>query len=89
VVGSGGALVASPAWAQIIADALGHPLIVSREEEATSRGAALLALDALGMRPFNQSATPPSGTTFVPDPARHARYTEALARQRALEDTVP
>jgi gluconokinase len=89
VVGSGGALATSAAWAQIIADALGHPLIVSREEEATSRGAALLALDALGLRPLTTPAPAPSGQTFVPDPARHARYLEALARQRALEDNVP
>ena len=89
VVGSGGALVASAAWAQIIADALGRPLIVSREEEATSRGAALLALDALGIRPFNEAASAPTGQTFVPDPARHARYAQALARQRTLEDTLP
>jgi gluconokinase len=88
VVGSGGALAASAAWAQIIADALGRPLIVSREEEATSRGAALLALDAVGLRPLSGPSSPPSGTTFVPDEGRHARYAEALARQRSLEDTL-
>ena len=87
VVGSGGALVASAAWAQIIADALGHPLIVTRDEEATSRGAALLALDALGIRPLTETSAP-SGTTFLPDPAHHARYSEALARQRALEASL-
>jgi gluconokinase len=89
VVGSGGALAASPAWAQIIADALGRPLVVSREEEATSRGAALLALDASGVRPLTTPTPEPSGRTFAPDPARHARYTEALQRQRELEDTIP
>lgn len=89
IVGSGGALIASAAWAQIIADALGRPLVVSREEEATSRGAALLALDALGIRPVAEAAAAPTGQTFVPDPARHARYAEALARQRTLEDTLP
>jgi gluconokinase len=89
VVGSGGALESSPAWAQIIADALGRPLIVSREEEATSRGVALLALDALGLRPLTTPTPTPSGHTLIPEPARHARYTEALHRQRALEDTVP
>jgi len=89
VVGSGGALRASAAWARIIANALGHSLLVSAEEEATSRGAALLALDALGRRPLRASTPTPSGTTFDPDAARHARYREALARQRALEDRVP
>jgi gluconokinase len=89
VVGSGGALVASAAWAQIIADALGRPLVVSPQEEATSRGAALLALDALGERALATPTPAPVGATFVPDPARHARYREALARQRALEDRAP
>jgi gluconokinase len=89
VVGSGGALITSPAWAQIIADALGRPLVVSRVEEATSRGAALLALDALGARPLTTPTPVPSGHTLMPHPARHARYIDALQRQRALEDTIP
>jgi gluconokinase len=89
VIGSGGALVASAAWAQIVADALGRPLVVSREDEATSRGAALLALDALGARSVAVPTPTPTGPTFMPDPARHARYTDALARQRALEDLLP
>jgi gluconokinase len=88
VVGSGGALAASPAWAQIIADALGQPLALSGEEEATSRGAALLALDAIGVRPLGSAEPAPLGATVVPDPARHARYADALARQRALEGVL-
>ena len=88
VVGSGGALVASAAWAQIIADALDRPLIVSREEEATSRGAALLALDALGLRPFATATPVPSGTTFLPDPIGHARSAVALDRQQALDRSL-
>jgi gluconokinase len=87
VIGSGGALATSRAWAQIIADALGRPLIVSSEQEATSRGAALLALDALGLRPLGAATAPPRDA-LVPDPARHARYAEALERQRALEDAL-
>ncbi len=85
VVGSGGALGASGAWAQMIADALDRPLIVSREEEATSRGAALLALDALGVRSVATATPAPSGTTFRPDPIGHARSVAALERQQALD----
>jgi gluconokinase len=85
LVGSGGALVASPAWSQIIADTLGRPLIVSPEDEATSRGAALLALDALGRRRVMTATPVPRGTTFVPDPVAHARATAALARQESLD----
>ena len=86
IVGSGRALVRSRAWTQIIADALGRPLIVSDEEEATSRGGALLALESLG-RPAS-STTPLSGATVVPDLARHARYREARTRQRELDERV-
>src|SRR5262249_24295602 len=43
VVGTGGALLASPAWMQIMADTLGVDLTPSAEPEGSSRGAALLA----------------------------------------------
>lgn len=89
LVGSGGALAASPAWAQMIADALGRPLLVSADEEATSRGAALLALDALGVRPLAAGASLPAGTTFTPDPVGHARAAAALAGQRTLDAALP
>src|SRR5262249_60205316 len=42
VIASGGALVRSRAWTQMIADALGRPLLLSREREAASPRAALL-----------------------------------------------
>lgn len=45
IIASGGAL--SPYLAQIIADALDHPLQVTAETEITSRGVALLALKAI------------------------------------------
>ncbi len=70
----------------MIADALGRPLIVSDEEEATSRGGALLALESLG-RPAS-STRPCSGATVEPDLARHARYREARTRQRELDERV-
>ena len=44
----GGALAASPAWAQIIANALDHPLCILAESEPTARGVAILTLRALG-----------------------------------------
>ncbi|MBI1845989.1 MAG: gluconokinase [Candidatus Rokubacteria bacterium] len=87
VVASGGGIVHSPAWAQIIADALGCPLVLSPEDEATSRGAARLALDALGITGLDE-APPLAGRTIAPDPARHARYQEARARQQRLDDAV-
>ena len=84
---SGGALVRSRAWTQMIADALGRPLGLSREEEATSRGSALLALESLGRLRAFPAATAP-GDLVEPDPHRHASYREALARQRELDERV-
>src|SRR5262249_32731154 len=55
VVASGGGLGRSPAWRRMIADALGRPLHWSPETEATSRGAALLALDSLDLIDVSQA----------------------------------
>jgi gluconokinase len=89
VVASGGMLRASPSWVQTIADAIGHPVTMSREQEATGRGAALLALEAAGRLPDLGAAEVPPGQTLPPDRARHARLREALERQRRLDDALP
>jgi len=88
IVASGGAIARSRVWTQILADAIGRPVTWSRESEATSRGAALLALQALGALPDLAAACAPLGETFAPDPRRHARYLEALDRQRRLDERV-
>jgi gluconokinase len=85
VIASGAATEHSPAWLQMITDAVGRPIVRSLEPEATSRGTAILALEALGLLSDVRAAEPPLGTTLVPDPARHARYREALARQQDLD----
>jgi gluconokinase len=48
IVASGGALLASPVWTQIIADTIGRDLTLRDTPEASSRGAVLLALERLG-----------------------------------------
>jgi gluconokinase len=85
VVATGGALAASPAWTQIMADVLGVPVRPSTEPEASSRGAALLALEALGL-PWPPA--PPPDRILQPDPERHARYRAARERQSRLYDNV-
>ena len=88
IIASGAAVTRSRAWTQMLANALGHPVVWSHEPEATSRGVALLALQAIdGVR---DGATPraPLGETFEPDPAHHARYRAALERQQALDERV-
>jgi gluconokinase len=85
VIASGGALGHSRVWTQIMADALAVPLEVLPDMEASSRGAALLALDALG-RPA--PSPEPSGTLVRPDPRRCDTYAAARARQGRLYDSV-
>ncbi len=88
IVASGAALGHSRVWTQMIADAIGHPIAWSIEPEATSRGAALLALESLRALPDLSSARQPTGQTFLPNDAHHIRYREALERQRRLDERV-
>jgi gluconokinase len=88
IVASGGALLKSPAWTQILADAMGQPIVASAEPEASCRGAALLTMEALGMISRLEDVPAALGATVVPHPSRHARYRAALARQRDLYDKL-
>jgi len=88
VIASGGALMNSPAWIQIIADTLGVPVIASAETEATSRGTALLALQALGVIDSLNDVPAQTGAQFTPDAARHAIYARAMERQKSLYNAI-
>lgn len=88
LIASGGAALHSPAWMQIFADVLGRPVVASAEPEATSRGAALLALEALGALPAIDAAPPADGAVYEPDPSRHERYRSAIARQQRLYELL-
>ncbi len=87
-VASGGGLLNSPAWMQIMADALGRPVIASIEPEATSRGAALLALEALGALPSIDAIPAADGKTYQPRPAHYQRYQQAIKRQQELYELL-
>jgi gluconokinase len=84
VVATGGAFAASAAWGQILADVLELPLHCAREPEASSRGAALLALEALGVPLDAVSLRPVIARTWFPRPDAAAAHREAAARQESL-----
>jgi len=84
IVASGNALRSSPAWLQIIADVLGRPLLLGGSAEASSRGAALLALEAVGKIATIEDDQFAIDQVFEPDMSRHARYQQGLARQEEL-----
>ena len=82
LVASGHALLSSPVWVQMMADAIGKPVVVSRSAmEASSQGAALLALRRLGVHPGRRER---SGRNVEPREAAHVVYRGALERQRRL-----
>ena len=84
VIASGGALLHSPVWTQMMADALGRKVHACVEKEATSRGAALLALERLGAIPSIQSRQPEMGDIFEPIEGNRPIYEAMLDRQRRL-----
>lgn len=88
IVVSGGAVQHLPAWAILIADALGLPVAQSGEPEATSRGIALLALRSLGL--ISNLEARPAGLSAVvqPDMNRWAEHQTAIERQRQLYERL-
>jgi len=88
IVASGGALLSSPAWLQMMADVMGRTVIASTEHEASSRGAVALVLEALGLMHSIDNAAPDLGQDYSPDPARHEIYAAAMKRQADLYGAV-
>jgi len=84
IFASGNALRSSPLWLQIIADVLGRPLHFGGTAEASIRGAALLALEAVGKIGTIEEDSIAIEQVFEPDLKRHARYQQGLARQEDL-----
>jgi gluconokinase len=88
IVATGNALRSSPVWLQIIADVLGRPVMFGGTPEASIRGAALLALEALGKIVNLDAVSVSVDEVFEPDMRRHARYREGLARQQELYERL-
>lgn len=84
VIASGGGLLHSPAWTQMMADALGRPVVTCTEPEATGRGAAMFVLERLGAIASLSDLPPQTGAVFQPNPAHGQAYAELFARQRRL-----
>lgn len=84
VIASGGALLKSRAWTQMMADSLGRPLTACLEQEASCRGAALLALERIGA--IRDLAERPArmGEAFQPIAEHEAIYGRLLGDQEAL-----
>ncbi|HCI80066.1 MAG TPA: carbohydrate kinase, partial [Ktedonobacter sp.] len=84
MVASGGALLGSPAFQGILADTLETPVYPSRDHEASARGVALLALEALGIIPDVAQVAPNLDNPVQPDPRNSEIYKKAMERQMKL-----
>jgi gluconokinase len=82
VVASGGASAST--WLQMIADALGQTVTATTVIEASSRGVALMVMEALGLSPGPGVTHDVSPAVFQPDFNHHQRYRRALRRQESL-----
>jgi gluconokinase len=84
VVASGGALLASKAWAQMMADAIGRPVFECLQPEASSRGAALIAAEQLGIIDNFDTIGAKSGRAFNPSEQNTRAYDRMLTRDLKL-----
>jgi gluconokinase len=84
VIASGGALLHSPSWTKIMVDTLCHAVIPCLEPEATSRGAALVALERIGAIRDAGDLAPRMGSEVQADESKKQIYLDALENQRRL-----
>jgi gluconokinase len=88
LIASGHALRSSPTWVQILADVLGRQVLVSELSEASTRGAALLALEAAGKIRSIEEFSVPVEMVFEPNMSHHAVYRNAIDRQQRLYQKI-
>ena len=86
---NGSAVLNSPLWLQIIADTLGYRVdAVDAHTEASAQGAAICALESLGVLDGLDSIANDKSRSFTPDSSAHERYARARERQSTLEDKL-
>ncbi len=84
MIASGGAIQNSPWWLQTMADVLGVSVGVSAEQQDTSRGTAVLALNALGIWDTLDDYPALIAETYEPNMANADVYASARERQAEL-----
>jgi gluconokinase len=84
VIASGGGLLHSPSWTKMMADGLPHSVTPCLEPEATSRGAALMALERIGAIRDIGDVLPKLGMAVPQDESKKSFYDTLLEQQRRL-----
>ncbi len=88
IIASGGVLQGSTAVQRILADILDTAIYPLRDHEASARGVALLALEAMGMIADATQIAPVLREPTLPHPERGTIYRKAAAQQRKLYQTL-
>ncbi|WP_306258566.1 FGGY-family carbohydrate kinase [Pararhizobium sp. IMCC21322] len=86
IIGVGGG-ANSPLWRQMLVDATGIPLTLSKSLEASSLGAAMIAAVGTGwFESFDEAsqAMSATGETYHPDPVAHKEWKVLLERQQTF-----
>jgi gluconokinase len=88
IIASGGGILNSPVWTRMMADVIGVPVVASAVPEASSRGAAMLALEAFGQIESLNALETPLGEIFEPNARDHELYLRGRARQERLYELL-
>ena len=83
-VAGGNAMTGSDWWVQTISDVLGAEICTTTDDEATMRGAAVLALRAIGEWETLSDHVPQIAKRFEPRHAHYDRHRVGIERQREL-----
>ncbi|MBN2328936.1 MAG: gluconokinase [Candidatus Omnitrophica bacterium] len=85
IVATGGGLLHSSAWVQILADVFGRDVYISKISEASCRGAALVALESQGAVKDIADIDLCVSVKRSPNPEAHAVYQSAIQRHIDFE----
>ena len=88
IIASGGGILHSRVWTQMMADVIGVPVIASAVQEASSRGAAMLAFEAFGVIKNLEAVDTPLGEVFRPDERKFEAYERGRSRQEKFYDLL-
>lgn len=88
IVTSGGALLRSKVWPQMMTDALGHPIVECLEPEASSRGAAMIAAEQMKILSDLDNVPVRLGRTISPKDGHAEEYARMLERDNRLFDRL-
>ena len=88
LLATGGTLLQFPWLMQLLADTLDRPLVMSGAGEGSARGAAIAALERVGVIKDISAVRSPLGRVIRPRAAAHARLAAGMERQRKLEDAL-